>query len=104
LSRDEIGSRIAKMRRKFARQYGFVGNTNLRNDEAILAGEFAPHLGDAGADLVAREEKRAVELLAEHKLDLERLELLLDRGARIGFGAFFLRRLPRRLLGAVLGE
>ena len=36
------------------RRLDVVGETDLRNDEAVLAGELAPHLGDAGADLVAR--------------------------------------------------
>ena len=40
--------------------------------------------------------------LLKHKLDLERLELLLDRGARLGFGPLFLRRGLRRLGRALL--
>ena len=61
------------------RRLDVVGEMDLGNDEAVLAGEFAPHLGDARGDLVARQDERGVEFLAEHELDLERLELLLDR-------------------------
>jgi hypothetical protein len=67
-----------------------------------LAGELAPHFGDSGSNLVARVEKRRVELLAEGKLDLERLKLLLDRGARFRFGPRLLRRNFRRLGRALL--
>ena len=69
-----------------------------------MAGEFAPHLGDARGDLVAREDERGVELLAEAELDLERLQLLLDRGARLGFRALGLGGLKRGLGGAVAGD
>ena len=40
----------------------------------------------------------------EAELDLDDLQLLLDRGALLGLGLRVLRRLPRLLLGAVLGE
>jgi hypothetical protein len=46
------------------RRLDVVGEPDLRHDEAVLAGELAPHLGDARTDLVARAEKRGVELLA----------------------------------------
>ena len=81
-----------------------VGEADLGNDEAVLAGEFAPHLGDARGHLVARENERGVQFLAEAKLDLERLQLLPDRGARLGLGLLVFRRLPRRLFRAVLGD
>ena len=44
--------------------------------------------------------ERGAQLLAEAELDLDRLQLLLDRGARLGLGLLLLRRLSRRLLRA----
>jgi hypothetical protein len=41
-----------------------VGKTDLGDDEAILPGELAAHLGDARGDLVARKNERGVEFLA----------------------------------------
>ena len=66
------------------RRLDVVGELDLRHDEAVLARELAPHLGDARGDLVVRGEQRRRQLLAEAQLDLDRLQLLLDRGARLG--------------------
>src|SRR5580692_10220125 len=84
------------------RRLDIVGETDLRNHETVLARELTPHLADAGAELVARRQQRSVELLAQDKFDLERLELLLDRGARLSLGALLPRRSLRRLGDAVL--
>jgi len=84
------------------RRAKIVGETDLRNHEAVLARELASHLGDTRADLVAGRQQRGVELLAQDQLDLERLELLLDRGARLSLGPLVFRRRLRRLGDAVL--
>ena len=77
-----------------------VAQPDLRDDETVLAGELAPHLGDARGDLLAREDERGVQLLRQHELDLEALELLLDRGALLGFAPAPPSPPVRRLLGA----
>ena len=85
----------------FRRRLDVVGEADLGNDEAVLPGELAPHLGDARGHLVARQDQRGVQFLRQHELDLERLELLPDRGAVLRLRLRVLRRLARRGLGAV---
>ena len=83
---------------------------NTENDQVLgaeragnLAGaHIAGALADESQELVARGEKRGVELLAQDELDLERLELLPDRGLRLGLGPLLPHRGVRRLGRALL--
>ena len=66
------------------RRVDLVGKPDFRHDEAVFARELAPHLGDAVGDLGVLRQQRRGQLLGEAQLDLDRLQLLLDRGARLG--------------------
>ena len=80
------------------RRHDLVGELDLRNDEAVFARELAAHLRDAGGDFAVRGEQRRRQLLAEAQFDLDRLQLLLDRSARVGARLLLDRRFLRRLV------
>ena len=80
-----------------------VGELDFRHDEAVLAREFAPHLGDARGDLLVLPQQRRGQFLAQAQFDLGRLQLLLDRSLLLGARLLLARRVGRGGDGAILG-
>ena len=65
------------------RRVDLVGKPDFRHHKTVFAREFAPHLGDPVGDFGVLRQQRRRQFLREAEFDFDRLQLFLDRGARL---------------------